>query len=85
MSRYRKLVARFLSKPRDFTFDELKTLLKHYGYDELPGGRSSGSRAGFFRSLDAHIIRLHKPHPTEILKRYQLDEIEKNFRVKGLL
>jgi hypothetical protein len=83
MSRRRKLIRRFLAKPRDFAFAELTALLRGYGYSEMKSGQSSGSRAAFINEGTMHIMRLHKPHPSKILKRYQLDEIESELRKKG--
>jgi len=85
LSRREKLLLRFLSKPRDFNFDDLRTLLRRFGYEEVTAGLTSGSRAAFCRPCDGHIVRLHKPHPVSILKRYQLDAVESRLRTKGLL
>ncbi|MDR3132606.1 MAG: type II toxin-antitoxin system HicA family toxin [Prevotellaceae bacterium] len=73
MSKNDKLISRLISCPRDFTYNELKTLLKSFGYNEIQG---SGSRVCF--SNGRHKIKLHKPHPGNILKRYQLDLILTN-------
>ena len=77
MGKHEKLLNRFLSKPKDFTFDELKTLLKGFGYNEIKSGKTSGSRVAFYNESTKHIIRLHKPHPRNIVKRYILDDLEK--------
>jgi hypothetical protein len=82
MSRKEKLKKRFLSRPRDFSFQELVTLLKGLGYEEDNKGRTSGSRVGFINHSKKHIISLHKPHPSSILKMYQvvtiIEELTKN-------
>ncbi len=75
MSKHEKLLKRLQSKPRDFSYNELKTLLNGFGYIELSLGKTSGSRAAFYNEATQHIIRLHKPHPGSILKRYQIDLI----------
>ncbi len=80
MSKHKKLIDRFLSKPKDFTYNELKTLLHGFGYSEFTGGSSSGSRVAFINNITQHIIRLHKPHPNNILKRYQIELIEDELR-----
>jgi len=85
MSRFEKLLGRFFSRPKDFSFDELRMLLSGFGYRELKGGRTSGSRVAFFHPGTKHIIRLHRPHPTAILKSYQLVEIERTLRVAGVI
>jgi hypothetical protein len=48
MGKHEKLLKRFLSKPADFTFDELRRLLSYLGYDEAKTGKTSGSRAAFY-------------------------------------
>jgi len=80
MSKHNKLLQRFLSKPTDFTYNELKSLLAGFGYEEIKTGRTSGSRVALFNEKTDHIIRLHKPHPKNILKRYQLDYIEQELK-----
>ena len=85
MSRRRKALERFLSKPADFTFNEMRALLEGLGYREIRSGKTGGSRAAFFHENRVHIIRLHKPHPGRIMKRYQLDLVEEELRKKGLL
>jgi hypothetical protein len=80
MSKLEKLIQKFLSKPMDFTYDELRSLLNGLGYKEIKTGRTSGSRVAFFNEQRKHIIRLHKPHPKNILKRYQIDLIEEELR-----
>lgn len=85
MSKRRKLIERFLSKPKDFTYDELTRLLKTYGYEEAKTGKTSGSRAAFLNMTTKHIIRLHKPHPGKILKHYQLNNIEEELKRKGVI
>lgn len=85
MSKAEKLLKRFLSKPKDFTFDELTRLLHGFGYEEVKLGKTSGSRVAFINYETKHIIRLHKPHPKPELKRYQLDYVEEELKNKGLI
>ena len=75
VSRQGKLLDRFRSRPRDFTFAELRTLLRGLGYTELTGGTTGGSRVAFQNAGTRHIIRLHRPHPAKVLKRYQVEEV----------
>ena len=85
MGKADKLLKRFLSKPRDFSYDELKRLLKSFGYEESKMGKTSGSRVAFINSKTKHIIRLHKPHPKHELKYYQLNDIEEELTKRGLI
>lgn len=75
MSRFKKLLEKFLEKPsrKDLTFEELATLLQRCGYEKIEG---SGSRVKFFNQEKSSLISLHKPHPTNIIKTYILKEIE---------
>lgn len=83
MSRFGKLLERFLSGPRDFTWDELTTLLAHFGYYEISKkGKTGGSRRKF-ADADGNIISLHKPHPGNILKGYIIKEITEYLKTKG--
>lgn len=82
MTSISKLIDRFKKKPKDFSFDELKRLLSSLGYVEKQG---AGSRVVFSNEITNHKIKLHKPHPGNILKRYQLDIIEDELKTKNLL
>ena len=72
MSKKDKLIERLKSKPTDFTWNELNSLLSKLGFVELQG---SGSRVKFYNEEIDILIRLHKPHPTKIIKRYVIDEV----------
>ena len=75
MSKLEKLIKRFKTKPKDFSYNELCKMLKNLGYLEDKKGKTSGSRVCFYHEESGHLIRLHKPHPEKILKRYQIDLI----------
>lgn len=75
MSKDEKLIKRLLSKPKDFTYNELRRLLTLLGYSESQSGKTSGSRVAFFHEKTQHVIRLHKPHPNNELKQYQIEQI----------
>jgi HicA toxin of bacterial toxin-antitoxin, len=85
MSRGEKLIKRLLSKPKDFTYNELKALLSHLGYIESQSGKTSGSRVAFVNEKDKHIIRLHKPHPNNELKQYQIEQIIEELKSRSLI
>jgi len=80
MSKAEKLLLRLLSQPRDFTYSELKAILSLYGYVEEQG---AGSRVCF--KSKTHKIKLHKPHPGNILKQYQLSLIIEELKKEGLI
>jgi predicted RNA binding protein YcfA (HicA-like mRNA interferase family) len=82
MTKKGKLLNRFISRPTDFTYNELIKLLRGFGYEELQG---SGSRIVFRNKEINHNIKLHKPHPGNILKRYQIELIIQELKSKSLL
>ncbi|MCL2185951.1 MAG: type II toxin-antitoxin system HicA family toxin [Treponema sp.] len=84
MSKKEKLIRRFQSRPVDFTFDELISLLTIFGYSIEAAGKTSGSRVTFSNE-NGDYLRLHKPHPRNVLKMYQIDDILSTLKEKGLL
>jgi len=65
------LIERLLSCPKDLTWEELITVLTHYGFIELKKGKTGGSRRKFADET-GNIIILHKPHPANIVKQYAI-------------
>jgi hypothetical protein len=84
MAKIEKLRQKLLSNPKDFTWDELTTLLGHYGYNELKPKKTGGSRRKF-SSMSNHVIDLHKPHPGKILKSYQVKQIVATLKERGFI
>ena len=84
MSQKDKLIERLLSKPSDFSFDEAATLLNHLGYAGVAAGKTSGSRIAF-ANASGDYIRLHKPHPQSILKKYQVTDLISALKERGLV
>lgn len=84
LSRRKKIIDRFLSRPSDFTWQELVNLLNGFGYNLAKAGKTGGSRVKFMHEALPPII-LHKPHPTPVLKKYQLEQIEETLRAEGLI
>lgn len=80
MSRHEKLLARLLSKPKDFTWDELNTLLTRYGYEVYKG---NGSRRKFLHGKTNTIISLHEPHPQKIIKTYIINDVISKLKESG--
>ena len=66
MGKKEKLIAKLKSNPKDFTFDEMKTLLEALGFVMSNKGKTSGSRVKFMKG-DIPVI-LH----TEVLEREDL-------------
>ena len=70
-----KLLARFKKEPKDFTFSELTRLFRMYGFSLENSGSTSGSRVKFVnREMDLQ-YRIHKPHPSNIIKKYVIKQV----------
>ena len=82
MTKQEKLLNKFISRPIDFTYKELIRLMSSLGYKELQG---SGSRIIFCNERIKHNIKLHKPHPDNVLKRYQIELVIQELKSKKLL
>ncbi len=74
MSQIEKLIQRLFSKPKDFTYDELKQILNCYGFYEDNKGKTSGSRVCFVNKYGKKLT-MHKPHPSNVLKPYQINNV----------
>ena len=75
MSKNDKLLARLLSRPSDFTWDEMLRVFRQFGYEEQPAGKTGGSRRAFVNTKTGGIICLHQPHLGNVLKQYQLRQL----------
>ena len=82
MTKINKLIQQFRNKPRDFSYNELQRMLVHFGYEQVEAG---GSRVIFINRANGHKMKLHKPHPGNILKRYQIDYVITELETKRLL
>lgn len=83
MSKKEKLVKRLLKLPKDFTFDEMESLLSYSGYKLKQGNPGSGIK--FIKAGSNETINFHKSHPNGILKRYILEQVIGKLRKDGLL
>ena len=79
MSRLEKEIDRLKSKPKDYTFDEAKNLLNKLGFFENNKGKTSGSRVEF-RDKFGRKLTLHKPHPSNIIKMYKINDLLKDLQ-----
>ena len=83
MSKKDKLIERLLKKPKDFTYDEMESLLSYFDYELKQGGTGSGVK--FIKKGSNEVINFHKPHPNGVLKRYVLEQVIEKLRKDGLL
>ncbi len=73
MTKKEKLIKRFKSFPRNFTFDELVKLFTVYGF--TLNSSYAGSRVKFENKEHNLQYRVHKPHPDNIVKMYVLKQV----------
>ena len=84
MTKSDKLLKKFKSKPKDFTYEELVQILKYFGYEEFKTGKTTGS-AKKFKNDKNDLINFHKPHPGNIVKSYVINQIIEKFERNGLI
>ncbi|MGC8491123.1 MAG: type II toxin-antitoxin system HicA family toxin [Syntrophobacteraceae bacterium] len=81
MSTKKKLLKRLFSRPKDFTWDEMETLLNGLDYVTISG---EGSRYKFSHTESGSLINLHKPHPGNIVKSYAIDDVIESLKARGI-
>lgn len=79
-----KLIARFITLPNDFTWEEMRRMLTALGYAEGNKGKTSGSRV-IFKEEGLKPIMLHKPHPGNIIKSYVMKQVYDYLKNEGLI
>jgi hypothetical protein len=82
MSKHEKLLKRLASRPKDFTWAELASLMKALSF-ELEKG--SGSARKFIHSESNATLYIHEPHPAKLLKMYQVRDTVDFLKGRGLL
>ena len=82
MNKKEKLIKRFRTLPRDFTFEEVVKLFLGCGFTLENKGATSGSRVKFYNESDQNAYIMHKPHPSNIIKGYMMRDIL-NFLLKN--
>ncbi len=83
MGKKEKLIQRLLSVPKDFTFEEMQSLLEILGFEFSNKGKTSGSRVKFYNGKT--VIILHKPHPRKELLEYQIKQIIEKLKEDDLI
>jgi predicted HicB family RNase H-like nuclease len=71
MSKQEKALRRLSSKPTDFTWPELASVMNALGIEMTS---ASGSGRKFRNPVTGKQFTIHQPHPSNILKRYQVNE-----------
>ena len=70
MSKTEKQLERLLSLPKDFTWEELVSLLRHFNFEMQ---NADGSKRKFVHKSKRTSFSIHKPHPKNIMKRYAIE------------
>lgn len=70
-----KLVERFKTQPKNFTFEELVRLFSLFGFEASSKGKTSGSRMEFINEEKSLSYGVHKPHPEKTIKNYVMKQV----------
>ncbi len=89
MTQQQKLLAKLATKPspRDFKWNELVKLLNSLGFNSLGFKqiKGKGSRRKFYHTEFEKLIIIHEPHPGNVLKLYQVNEVVENLKEIGII
>jgi HicA toxin of bacterial toxin-antitoxin, len=82
MAKIEKTLRRLSSQPADFEWNELKAMMLHLGFAlKTTGG--SGRKFIHIDTGAAHFI--HEPHPSKVLKAYQVRDLVSFLTKEGYL
>jgi hypothetical protein len=79
LSKQQKAITRLLAKPVDYTWNELAFLMTGFGYELRTSG---GSGRKFIDPATKAIMFLHEPHPSSVLKEYQIRAVIRFLRME---
>ncbi len=85
MSTRDKLIKRFRSMPKDFTFDEMVRLFAAFGFEVDNKGGTSGSRLALINREKGLSYNMHRPHPNSVIKMYVIRQVMEFMVENGLL
>lgn len=85
MTRREKLLLRFLSRPVDYTWDEMVTLMRRFGFEYISDG--GGSHGAFYNEeRDLFIKSAVKPHGGKsVVKDYQMKKFKEKLITYGFI
>ena len=84
MVRDHELKAEFLRATAVFPWRRFERLLGVLGYEQLPRGRTSGSRRKFFNRQTGYKIFVHEPYDG-VMTRGLIRRLKNNLRENGIL
>jgi len=85
MSTRDKLVKRFRTLPKDFTFDEMTRLFAAFGFEVDNKGGTSGSRLALVNKSKGLSYNMHRPHPDSAIKMYVMRQVMEFMVENGLI
>lgn len=85
MGKLEKIIDRLQKGSGTITYQELTFLLQKFNYRLQTPGKTSGSRVAFYNSELNDLIRLHRPHPGNELKDYQVKLIKTHLAQNKLI
>jgi hypothetical protein len=85
MGKLEKIIDRFQKGSGTISYQELTFLLQKFNYRLQSLGKTSGSRVAFYNSELNDLIRLHRPHPGNELKDYQVKLIKAHLTQNKLI
>lgn len=85
VSKLQKILDRIINSSGIIIYIELSYVLSKFGNLEIKTGKTSGSRVTFYNKSKKLLIRLHKPHPGNELKDYQVRLIRTHLEQNKLL
>ena len=69
------LVERLLSRPKDFTLQELDRLMGQCNCEKDNRGKTSGSAINYCHLPTKRVLSCHRPHPGSIIKPYLIKKV----------
>jgi len=85
MSTKEKMIRRFKSLPKDFTFDEMIRLFALFGFEIDNKGGTSGSRLALVNKEKGLSYNMHRPHPGDIIKSYVMKQVLEYMIANGFI
>lgn len=82
MTKRNKSLARLLTRPSDFAWDELLGVMQAFDFDLKTTG---GSGRKFIHRLTGVTHFMHEPHPSKVLKSYQVRDVITLLRKEGYI
>lgn len=83
MTRVDKLEAQLLACPSVFRYSDFVKVMASYGFELDTKGKTSGSRARFYRPVDGRMLIMHSPHPGDGLSAGAIRNIVKFLQDAG--